>query len=225
MTRLARNCRRTPALREVAACRSTRSTRCFTARRSPRTSCSSPYRRRGRDDHDRGLPRHPPHRAPQEAVQLLAHQELPWRARPLVKRRNRLTVPERVQCRTARCIVPLDEDEVRERVRRLREAGVEAVAVCLLSLVTSTPTTSGASRRSCSRSSRRRTSRSPTRCCRSIASTSASRRSALNAYIGPKVLATSTLRRGDAGRRRSHGHPADAVSGGMATVEAAVSGR
>ena len=31
-------------------------------------------RRHGRDDHDRGLPRHPPHRAPQEAPQLL---ELP----------------------------------------------------------------------------------------------------------------------------------------------------
>ena len=28
--------------------------------------------RRGRDDHDRGLPRHPPHRAAQEALQLLA---------------------------------------------------------------------------------------------------------------------------------------------------------
>ena len=35
-------------------------------------------------------------------------------------------------CRTARSSSPLDEDEVRDRVRGLREAGVEAVAVCFL---------------------------------------------------------------------------------------------
>ncbi len=59
-------------------------------------------------------------------------QELPWQSRPLVKRRHRLTVQERVTAPDGEVLIPLDEDEVRERVRRLRDAGVEAVAVCLL---------------------------------------------------------------------------------------------
>src|SRR5262245_41535648 len=59
-------------------------------------------------------------------------QELPWQARPLVKRRHRLTVRGRVTVPNGDVLVPLDEDEVRERVRALRNAGVDAVAVCLL---------------------------------------------------------------------------------------------
>ena len=59
-------------------------------------------------------------------------QELPWQSRPLVKRRHRLTVHERVTVPDGDVLVPLDEDEVRERARQLRDAGVEAVAVCLL---------------------------------------------------------------------------------------------
>lgn len=59
-------------------------------------------------------------------------QELPWQARPLVKRRHRLTVAERVTVPDGEVLVALDEDEVRERVRQLRAAGVEAVSVCLL---------------------------------------------------------------------------------------------
>src|SRR5438876_3818966 len=59
-------------------------------------------------------------------------QELPWQSRPLVKRRHRLTVHERVTVPDGEVLVPLDEDEVRERVRELRNAGVEAVSVCLL---------------------------------------------------------------------------------------------
>jgi 5-oxoprolinase (ATP-hydrolysing) len=59
-------------------------------------------------------------------------QELPWQSRPLVKRRHRLTVKERVTVPDGEVLVPLDEDEVREQVRRLRDAGVEAVSVCLL---------------------------------------------------------------------------------------------
>ena len=59
-------------------------------------------------------------------------QELPWQSRPLVKRRHRLTVKERVTVPNGEVLMPLDEDEVRERVRELRAAGVEAVAVCLL---------------------------------------------------------------------------------------------
>jgi 5-oxoprolinase (ATP-hydrolysing) len=59
-------------------------------------------------------------------------QELPWQSRPLVRRRHRLTVRERVTVPDGDVLVPLDEEEVRERVRALRSAGVEAVAVCLL---------------------------------------------------------------------------------------------
>jgi len=59
-------------------------------------------------------------------------QELPWQSRPLVKRRHRLTVKERVAVPHGDVLTPLDEDEVRERVRQLHAAGVEAVSVCLL---------------------------------------------------------------------------------------------
>jgi 5-oxoprolinase (ATP-hydrolysing) len=59
-------------------------------------------------------------------------QELPWQSRPLVKRRHRLTVRERVTAPDGAVLSPLDDGEVRERARALREAGVEAVAVCLL---------------------------------------------------------------------------------------------
>ena len=44
-------------------------------------------------------------------------QELPWQSRPLVKRRHRLTVKERVTVPDGEVLAPLDEDEVRERVR------------------------------------------------------------------------------------------------------------
>jgi 5-oxoprolinase (ATP-hydrolysing) len=59
-------------------------------------------------------------------------QELPWQSRPLVRRRHRLTVKERVTVPDGEVLVALDEGEVRERVRQLRDAGVEAVSVCLL---------------------------------------------------------------------------------------------
>jgi 5-oxoprolinase (ATP-hydrolysing) len=59
-------------------------------------------------------------------------QELPWQSRPLVKRRHRLTVKERVTVPHGEVLTPLDEDEVRDRVRSLKTAGVEAVSVCLL---------------------------------------------------------------------------------------------
>jgi 5-oxoprolinase (ATP-hydrolysing) len=59
-------------------------------------------------------------------------QELPWQSRPLVKRRHRLTVKERVTVPHGDVLVSLDDAEVRQRVRQLRDAGVGAVAVCLL---------------------------------------------------------------------------------------------
>lgn len=59
------------------------------------------------------------------------YQDLPWQAYPIVRRRYRLTVPERV-INDGSVLVPLDEEKAREQVRKLKEAGVEAVAVCFL---------------------------------------------------------------------------------------------
>jgi N-methylhydantoinase A/oxoprolinase/acetone carboxylase beta subunit len=59
------------------------------------------------------------------------YQDLPWQAFPLVRRRHRLTVPERITS-DGQVLAPLDEDKAREQVRKLKEAGVEAVAVCFL---------------------------------------------------------------------------------------------
>ncbi|MCI9869866.1 hydantoinase B/oxoprolinase family protein [Arthrobacter humicola] len=59
-------------------------------------------------------------------------QDLPWQTKPLIKRRHRLTVKERITAPNGDVLVPLDEGEVRERVRELKAAGVEAIAVCLL---------------------------------------------------------------------------------------------
>src|SRR6516165_482478 len=50
--------------------------------------------------------------------------DLPWQTHPLVRRRHRVTVGERVAAPTGDVIRPLGEDEVRDRVRELREAGV-----------------------------------------------------------------------------------------------------
>ncbi len=59
------------------------------------------------------------------------YQDLPWREPTLVERRLRFPVTERV-VPPGDVDTPLDEDEVRAAAGRLREAGVEAVAVCFL---------------------------------------------------------------------------------------------
>ncbi|HEX3453952.1 MAG TPA: hydantoinase/oxoprolinase family protein [Gaiellaceae bacterium] len=59
------------------------------------------------------------------------YQDLPWQRYPVVRRRYRLTVPERIT-RDGSVLVPLDEEKAREQVRKLKEAGVDAVAVCFL---------------------------------------------------------------------------------------------
>jgi N-methylhydantoinase A/oxoprolinase/acetone carboxylase beta subunit len=59
------------------------------------------------------------------------YQDLPWQKYPIVRRRHRLTVPERV-LKDGSVLVPLDDDRVRDRIGTLKEAGVEAVAVCFL---------------------------------------------------------------------------------------------
>jgi N-methylhydantoinase A/oxoprolinase/acetone carboxylase beta subunit len=59
------------------------------------------------------------------------YQDLPWQRYPIVRRRYRLTVPERIT-KDGAVLVPLDEEKARAQVRALKEAGVEAVAVCFL---------------------------------------------------------------------------------------------
>ena len=59
-------------------------------------------------------------------------QEIPWQNRPLVQRRHRKTVTERLVPPRGEVLVPLDEDGVREAARELQDAGVEAIAICFL---------------------------------------------------------------------------------------------
>ena len=51
--------------------------------------------------------------------------------RPIVPRRRRLTVPERI-LHDGTVYRPLDEDAARRAIRRLARQGVESVAICLL---------------------------------------------------------------------------------------------
>jgi len=59
-------------------------------------------------------------------------QEIPWQDRPLARRRHRKVVTERLIPPRGEVLEPLNEDEVREAARELKEEGVESVAVCML---------------------------------------------------------------------------------------------
>src|SRR5262249_51128945 len=59
-------------------------------------------------------------------------QEIPWHDRPLVLRRYREVVTERLVPPAGEGLVPLDEDEGREAAQRLADRGVEAIAICFL---------------------------------------------------------------------------------------------
>lgn len=60
------------------------------------------------------------------------YQDVPWQTHPLVQRRHRLPVTERVVPPQGEVLIPLNEEEVRAAARRLKEEGLEAVAVCFL---------------------------------------------------------------------------------------------
>ena len=104
----------------------------FTARPSPPTPCSRTGARapgmvtsKGyRDIIHVGRHQRPEHYS--------IMQELPWQDRPLVQRRHRKGVSERIAPPRGEVLVPLDEDEVREAARALKAEGVEAIAVCFL---------------------------------------------------------------------------------------------
>lgn len=59
-------------------------------------------------------------------------QDIPWQDRPLVRRRHRKTVRERLIPPRGEVLDALDEDGVRLAVRELKEAGVQAIAICFL---------------------------------------------------------------------------------------------
>ncbi|WCK55166.1 hydantoinase/oxoprolinase family protein [Aneurinibacillus sp. Ricciae_BoGa-3] len=59
-------------------------------------------------------------------------QEIPWQDRPLVQRRHRKVVTERLVPPTGEVLVELNEQEVREAVRELKAEGVESIIVSFL---------------------------------------------------------------------------------------------
>jgi N-methylhydantoinase A len=59
-------------------------------------------------------------------------QDIPWQTRPFVERRDRVPVAGRIVPPSGEAIEALDEDAVRAAGRQLRDAGVEAIAVCFL---------------------------------------------------------------------------------------------
>ncbi len=59
-------------------------------------------------------------------------QEIPWQARPLVRRRYRKGIPERLIPPHGEVLMPLDEEAVRTAAREFKNAGVASVAVCFL---------------------------------------------------------------------------------------------
>ena len=59
-------------------------------------------------------------------------QDLPWQKHVLVERRNRLPVAERVIAPTGNILTPLNEDEVRAAIQKLKVEKVQSIAVCFL---------------------------------------------------------------------------------------------
>ncbi len=59
-------------------------------------------------------------------------EDIPWQKYPVCARRDRYGVSERVVAPDGAELIPLDEDEVRAAVRKMKEDQVEAIAVCFL---------------------------------------------------------------------------------------------
>ncbi len=58
--------------------------------------------------------------------------DVPWQSKPLVKRRNRIAITERLQPPTGNVSVPLAGDEVRAAAELLKSRGIESVIICFL---------------------------------------------------------------------------------------------
>lgn len=59
-------------------------------------------------------------------------EDIPWQTHPVCRRRDRYGVSERVVAPDGAELIPLDEDEVRAAVRKMKQDKVEAIAVCFL---------------------------------------------------------------------------------------------
>ncbi|MEE0858789.1 MAG: hydantoinase/oxoprolinase family protein [Acutalibacteraceae bacterium] len=59
-------------------------------------------------------------------------EDIPWQKYPVCKRRDRYGVTERVTAPNGDELIPLNEDEVRAAVRKMKADKVEAIAVCFL---------------------------------------------------------------------------------------------
>ena len=60
------------------------------------------------------------------------HFDVPWQSRPLVKRRNRIAVTERILPPDGRVGTPLDENDVLEGIRIFKKRGIRSVVVAFI---------------------------------------------------------------------------------------------
>jgi N-methylhydantoinase A len=60
------------------------------------------------------------------------HFEVPWQQRPLVKRRNRIAVTERIVPPDGKVETPLDESEVAEAIKLFKRRGIKSVVIGFL---------------------------------------------------------------------------------------------
>ncbi len=58
--------------------------------------------------------------------------DVPWQSKPLVKRRNRIAVDERLMPPTGEVETPLNEEQVRETAELFKKRGLDAVIICFL---------------------------------------------------------------------------------------------
>lgn len=58
--------------------------------------------------------------------------DVPWQSRPLIKRRDRLCVTERIMPPTGKAEVPLNEDEVKQAAELFAKRGMDAVIIAFL---------------------------------------------------------------------------------------------
>ncbi|GFN33157.1 hydantoinase/oxoprolinase family protein [Paenibacillus xylaniclasticus] len=59
-------------------------------------------------------------------------QDIPWQTNPVVQRRDRHVVSERVTAPNGEVLKPLDKEKARAAIRKMKEDGVEAISVCFL---------------------------------------------------------------------------------------------
>ena len=60
------------------------------------------------------------------------HFDVPWQSQPLVKRRNRIPVTERIMPPSGEIVEPLNENEVLEAVALFKKRGIESVVIGFL---------------------------------------------------------------------------------------------